>query len=905
MAARIGDAWRSVRRHVQEGPPRWLPALCVLLVVAACLALGRTSDQTALRLAAGLLVAAIVAPPLGVVALVAGTLASPLTISTGTHTDVSFPLLAVPALVFLWFAGALRRWDFRVLRLPAVRAICALALVAAVAGAVGNLGWLGFGRTAPLAAQLGGLSVFVCSAAAVVLAAELLRDARWLQRVTWVYLAIVAVLIGSKVIPELEQAGWLLAPAADGSMTWTWFAALASAQAALNRGLNWRVRLLLGLAVVGELYVGLGVSREWVAGWLPALVAVSAVACLTAPRLALAAGGLAAVAAAAHLPGVLARVLAGDNRYSLGTRLDAGWIVVSKIVPANPLLGLGPANYYHVTPEFPIRGYAVHFSSHSTYVDLLAQTGVIGVACFAWFVWVVAQVGWRLRTRAAPGFERAYAVGALAGLAGMLAAGALGDWLLPFIYNVTLAGLRASLPGWLLLGGLLALCRSVDQGGTLFPTSGTPRAWTWRRLLIAVTAGAVLLRLVAALVLGDTAQPISGVADQYSYDTLAQRVVDGYGFSFASAWYPFAQPETPTAHWSYLYTLYLAAVYALFGHHPLIARLLQAVASGAGCWLIFRLGRRLFDERVGLVAAALTAGYAYFVFFNAALMTQTFFILALLAALDRALAIAARPTTAKWAALGMCLGVGVLLRQSMLLFAPLLLGWLAWATRGRIRWRDPALTVGLIALCVLPWTVRNYAAFGSFLLLNSNGGYFLYASNHPDQGTSFDPNYVAPLPPELRGLPEPVIDRALFRAAVGFIAAEPLRFLQLSWSRLDRYFWLLPSAASTPLSNAARLCSFTLYAPFMLYGLVLSRRRWRECLPLYLYLAVDTVLHLGSWAAPRYRLPSDALLMVFAALAVVDLAGRLGWLARRGADAGGWLAPRAGEAAHAGVDAAH
>ena len=62
----------------------------------------------------------------------------------------------------------------------------------------------------------------------------------------------------------------------------------------------------------------------------------------------------------------------------------------------------------------------------------------------------------------------------------------------------------------------------------------------------------------------------------------------------------------------------------------------------------------------------------------------------------------------------------------------------------------------------------------------------------------------------------------------------------------------------------------------MLYGLYLSRNKWRVCLPLYLYVAFDTTLCLISWAAPRYRLPSDAVMMVFAGLAVVTLTERLG-----------------------------
>ena len=137
---------------------------------------------------------------------------------------------------------------------------------------------------------------------------------------------------------------------------------------------------------------------------------------------------------------------------------------------------------------------------------------------------------------------------------------------------------------------------------------------------------------------------------------------------------------------------------------------------------------------VGLAAAGLTGAYAYFVFFNAALMTQTFYI-TLLAALDRPGDRRTRPRL--WAALA-CLGAGVLLRQTLLLYVPLLFAWLTWHLRGRARGRDVALSIGLIVACVVPWTVRNYVVFGDFLLLNSNGGYFLYASNHPEQGTSFD-----------------------------------------------------------------------------------------------------------------------------------------------------------------------
>ncbi len=430
---------------------------------------------------------------------------------------------------------------------------------------------------------------------------------------------------------------------------------------------------------------------------------------------------------------------------------------------------------------------------------------------------------------------------------------------------------------------------------------------------LAIIALALVLRIATAFYLGDRVEPVSGAYDQVSYDALAQSVLAGRGFTFPTSWYPFTTANEPTAHWSFLYTLYLAFIYTLAGHHPLVARLIQAVLSGLNVWLIYHLGKRLFGEWTGLASAALMAGYAYFIFFNAALMTQTFYSLALLAALDLTLSLAKNsrleignwkleachlpPTCPRkgirgvkrsrrignWIFLGFALGIGALLRQTLLLFTPILFAWLWWTNpKSQISNLKSQISIGIliavviIAAFILPWTTYNYLTFHDFLLLNSNGGFWFYASNHPNQGAEFNGSYVPPMPEHLRGLAEPALDRALYREALGFIVADPMRFVLLTVSRIKSYFWLGLSDQSTLVSNLSRLFSFTLYLPLMLYGLYRSRHRWRTCLPLYLYVAFDTTLHLISWAAPRYRLPSDAVLMPFAGLALVTLAKHLG-----------------------------
>ena len=177
---------------------------------------------------------------------------------------------------------------------------------------------------------------------------------------------------------------------------------------------------------------------------------------------------------------------------------------------------------------------------------------------------------------------------------------------------------------------------------------------------------------------------------------------------------------------------------------------------------------------------------------------------------------------------------------------------------------------------IAPWTVRNYLLYDQFLLLNSNAGYALYASNNPNLGTDWRNDLVVvPIPKELAGQNEAQLDKALTQRAIGYIREDPERYLLLSLDKTLEFFWFWPSSDSSRISNLNRVFSFGLYLPFMVLGLILSVPRWRNFVPLYLFIVVHTGIHLLSWPAPRYRLTVDAVSMVFAALAMLELAKQL------------------------------
>ena len=87
-------------------------------------------------------------------------------------------------------------------------------------------------------------------------------------------------------------------------------------------------------------------------------------------------------------------------------------------------------------------------------------------------------------------------------------------------------------------------------------------------LIISIIIVSVILRFGAVIYLGNAVIELPGTYDQISYDTLAIRVTEGYGFTFEQEWCPATRGGEPTAHWSYLYVLTLAGIYRIIGHFP-------------------------------------------------------------------------------------------------------------------------------------------------------------------------------------------------------------------------------------------------------------------------------------------------------------------------------------------------
>jgi hypothetical protein len=300
--------------------------------------------------------------------------------------------------------------------------------------------------------QIGALAVMVLLPGAFFLASNCLTDIKWIKWLTAIIIAVgILKILGDYL--HLPLGFLQVRP-----MFPTWFICLTYSQVLFNRRISTVLRLLL-LAFVGAwIYRVFFTQLTWLSAWLPTMLAVGVISFWRSRWLLVVLLVVVLVYVGANLD-YLQTAYARESAESGVTRLDAymhNWQVTGK----HFLLGVGPAGYaaYYMS-YFPGEAMA----THSNYLDVLSQTGIVGLLAFLGFFLALALTAWDLLgwTKGRFDFTQAFGVGASAALLGVVVATGLGDWLLPFVYTQTIAGFDYAVYSWVLLGAMVSLHRLV------------------------------------------------------------------------------------------------------------------------------------------------------------------------------------------------------------------------------------------------------------------------------------------------------------------------------------------------------------------------------------------------------------------------------------------------------------
>ncbi|NWG35220.1 MAG: O-antigen ligase family protein [Chloroflexi bacterium] len=387
-------------------------------------------------------------PNVGFLLLFAGGMFLPFAGPGGFNASI----LTLILMIGLWFMDMfVVKREFKFVNSAPIRPAFYMLIVCVIAFAMGQIPWFVFANQAPLDAQIGGFAIYFFLVLAMIMTANVIREVRWLKIIVWTFIGLGFIYVLGRTL-QLEIVDRIYAHGVyANSMFWMWMVTLPLSQAIYNNHLTLRSKAVLYGIVALTFYVALIQQNDWKSGWVPAgLVAAVLVGWKFRKVVPFTIPFVLMVVA------YLAQELIATDDYSWGTRVDA-WLVVLDISRVSPIIGLGFSNYYWYAQVFSIRGYSIKFNSHSQFVDIIAQTGILGLACFMWILFEIGRMAYRLMNQLPEGFAKAYAYGIFASVFGSLMASFLVDWLLPFAYNIGLDGVRASVLPWIFFGGLIAI----------------------------------------------------------------------------------------------------------------------------------------------------------------------------------------------------------------------------------------------------------------------------------------------------------------------------------------------------------------------------------------------------------------------------------------------------------------
>jgi len=398
------------------------------------------------------------------------------------------------------------------------------------------------------------------------------------------------------------------------------------------------------------------------------------------------------------------------------------------------------------------------------------------------------------------------------------------------------------------------------------------------------TAAAIVVVVATAPRLFVLARERETILDEFvdKSDRFATTLVDHGTFGFL--------PGVPSAYTQPLYGWFLAGLYWPFGRSWLAVGIAQILIAVITALVVFAIGARLRSPGVGLVAATIATLHPYVVWHDVHLNREVLDGLALALLALCALAAYERRSLPLAAATGAIAGVAILGNARLLLLPIAIAVYVAWRSPFGQALTAAALVIGMAAVVVAPWVVRNKVQVGCYAITTDSRA--LWKANNEntrgvlDHGGWIDdvpalpgappwPEYAADL--TLAGKPTTVDECAqmrLYRDEVvdfwrehpgekGLLALQATRML---WSPV-------PRESDESGSGTARLARKTIEPAFViaLYTLAVVGL---FVAPLHfvglalLMVGYNTVAAMVFAGTARYRAPWDFLLAILAAFAL-------------------------------------
>lgn len=348
--------------------------------------------------------------------------------------------------------------------------------------------------------------------------------------------------------------------------------------------------------------------------------------------------------------------------------------------------------------------------------------------------------------------------------------------------------------------------------------------------------------------------------DAYNYDVMAKNFLDNGYWGYTDSYSHKRPALKPNAVITPGYPMFLAAIYSVTGYKdgsPLrTVRTIQAILGALTCLIVYLLGKKVGNRKVGLMAAFFYAIYPSFIWATTLILTETLYNFLFFLYLYIQFGLLDNLKSKKAAVIcGLMFAAAIFVRPVALplIVVPFIYKYIK--SRDKQVIKTFAFTLAGLVVVLIPWWIRNVVVLDKFILLATQTGNPLIAGSFP---------YFNNIDLSKYNVSDP------FKAGIGYIIdgfiTQPV--LYLKWFTIGKFTYLFRSPWFYPPAGFAFLSSLSMLHGFIVsfgwIGVVMSILRKKYIL-ITGYIILLTGLQLIFVPEARYAHSIMPLLMILTA----------------------------------------
>ena len=408
-----------------------------------------------------------------------------------------------------------------------------------------------------------------------------------------------------------------------------------------------------------------------------------------------------------------------------------------------------------------------------------------------------------------------------------------------------------------------------------------------RKFLFVIIAAGFILRLLFIIETQNSPFIQHLFSDSKIYNDWAKEIVSsgnwfGSNVFFMSPFYPY----------------FIAVFYKIFGESVLLIRIIQVLISSINIFIIYLIGRELFNKTIGYAAAVIAAFYSMFIFYSGLLLSETIQIFTVSVLVYYLITTIQKKLEKDWFWVGLLLGICAIIRANILLFILFLIAWFVFKIYSK-EYQGNYIKKSLIFLIlgtsipIIPVTLNNYLAANDFVLITSNGGINFYLGNNSNSQGVFSAPAEFDFYNDMSGqkYAEKILNKKLkpseassywYDRGFTFIEDKPFKAVELFLTKVFLFFGSGDNPQSSVMDkgfykdNYSKILQLPLFGfAFISYlaipGLILSGEDKKKLMIIYLFILSYTIATVIFFVNGRYRLALTPLLIVFAAFTILKI----------------------------------